>query len=180
MLIAYLVLLCDFFWEFSIFHFCRPLVDIYWHPLLRILQEIFFNQKHMLDIFWGICTTPPSKIKWSTPNHALSNSALKFRNALRCAYFGCLFSVMRGFTDYIWEGVRGILEFLIKRYKSCTNWRLELMQTNLLPFGCFRKSFIAHSTQLVFQCQMYNGWLLTLCSILPVPILYSDRKYMFS
>ena len=34
MLIAYLVLLCEFFWEFSIFRFCRPLVDIYWHPLL--------------------------------------------------------------------------------------------------------------------------------------------------
>ena len=29
MLIAYLVLLCEFFWEFSIFQFCRPLVDIY-------------------------------------------------------------------------------------------------------------------------------------------------------
>jgi hypothetical protein len=27
----------------------------------------FFNQKHMLDIFFGICSTPPSKIKWSTP-----------------------------------------------------------------------------------------------------------------
>ena len=35
MLIAYLVLLCEFFWEFSIFHFCRPLVHIYWHPLLN-------------------------------------------------------------------------------------------------------------------------------------------------
>ena len=35
MLIAYLVLLCEFFWEFSIFHFCRSLVDIYWHPLLK-------------------------------------------------------------------------------------------------------------------------------------------------
>ena len=34
MLIAYLVLLCEFFWEISIFQFCRPLVDIYWHPLL--------------------------------------------------------------------------------------------------------------------------------------------------
>ena len=106
---------------------------------------------------------------------------LKFRNALRCAYFGRLFSVMRSFTDICERaGVRGILEFLMKRYKLCTNWRLELMQTNLLPFGCFRKSLIAHSTQLVFQCQMYNGWLLTLCSILPVPILYSDRKYMLS
>ena len=39
MLIAYLVLLCEFFWEFSIFHFCRPLVDIYWHPLLQTLLE---------------------------------------------------------------------------------------------------------------------------------------------
>ena len=36
MLIAYLVLLCEFFWEFSFFHFCRPLVDIYWHPLLSM------------------------------------------------------------------------------------------------------------------------------------------------
>ena len=35
MLIAYLVLLCELFWEFSIFHFSRPLVDIYWHPLLK-------------------------------------------------------------------------------------------------------------------------------------------------
>ena len=26
--IAYLVLLCEFFGEFSIFHFCRPQVDI--------------------------------------------------------------------------------------------------------------------------------------------------------
>ena len=34
MLTAYLVLLYEFFREFSIFHFRRPLVDIYWHPLL--------------------------------------------------------------------------------------------------------------------------------------------------
>jgi hypothetical protein len=31
----------------------------------------------MLDIFFGICTTPPSKIKWSTPKsksmHASNN-----------------------------------------------------------------------------------------------------------
>ena len=31
MLTACLVLLSKFFWEFSIFHFCRPLVDICWH-----------------------------------------------------------------------------------------------------------------------------------------------------
>ena len=42
MLIAYLVLLCEFFWEFSIFHFCRPLVDIYWHPLLK-WEELSIN-----------------------------------------------------------------------------------------------------------------------------------------
>ena len=40
MLIAYLVLLCEFFWEFSIFHFCRPLVDIYCYPLLRIVWVV--------------------------------------------------------------------------------------------------------------------------------------------
>ena len=38
MLTAYRVLLCEFFWEFSIFRFCRPLVDIYWHPLLISFQ----------------------------------------------------------------------------------------------------------------------------------------------
>ena len=37
MLTAYLMLLCEFFWEFSIFHFCRPLVDIYWHPVLILV-----------------------------------------------------------------------------------------------------------------------------------------------
>ena len=43
MLIAYLVLLCEFIWEFSIFHSCRPLVDIYWHPLL---SRRFLNQNY--------------------------------------------------------------------------------------------------------------------------------------
>ena len=47
MLVAYLVLLCEFFWEFSIFHFCRPLVDIYWHPLLIVYislhSELLFS-----------------------------------------------------------------------------------------------------------------------------------------
>ena len=42
MLIAYLVLLCEFFGEFSIFHFCRYLVDIYWHPLLIVFLSFFF------------------------------------------------------------------------------------------------------------------------------------------
>jgi len=41
LLIADLVLLCEFFWEFSIFHFCRPLVDIYWHPLLMFHLKTF-------------------------------------------------------------------------------------------------------------------------------------------
>ena len=41
MLTAYLELLCEFFWEFAIFHFCRPLVDIYWHPLLMSLIPSF-------------------------------------------------------------------------------------------------------------------------------------------
>ena len=53
MLIAYLVLLCEFFWEFSIFQFCRPLVDIYWHPLLMPIFKIWKKQ-------FG----SPSMIKW--------------------------------------------------------------------------------------------------------------------
>ena len=43
MLIAYLVLLCEFFWEFSIFHFCRPLVDIYWHPHLKTKKALKYR-----------------------------------------------------------------------------------------------------------------------------------------
>ena len=43
MLIAYLVVLCEFFWEFSIFQFCRPLVDIYWHPLLKFRLQTWQN-----------------------------------------------------------------------------------------------------------------------------------------
>ena len=50
MLIAYLVLLCEFFWEFSIFHFCRPLVDIYWHPLLRWLSSWFLISKRNIQV----------------------------------------------------------------------------------------------------------------------------------
>ena len=37
------MLLCEFFWEFSIFGFCRPLVDIYWHPLLNPFNFPFFS-----------------------------------------------------------------------------------------------------------------------------------------
>ena len=43
------------------------------------------------------------------------------------------------------EEFRDILEFLLKGYKLCMHWRLGLMQTNLLLFGCFRKGFITHS-----------------------------------
>ena len=48
---------------------CHALIKAarFFFSFLRILQDIFFHQKHMLDIFGGICTTPPSKIKWSTP-----------------------------------------------------------------------------------------------------------------
>ena len=46
MLIAYLVLLCEFFLGFSIFHFFRPLVDIYWHPLLsKFLRRTVIHGK---------------------------------------------------------------------------------------------------------------------------------------
>ena len=59
MLITYLVLLCEFFWEFAIFHFCRPPVDIYWHPLLNlykffILCERKINQFAYIET--GLCT----------------------------------------------------------------------------------------------------------------------------
>ena len=39
------------------------------------------------------------------------------------------------------RGIRDILQFLQKGHKLCTNWRLDLMQTNVLLFGCFRKVF---------------------------------------
>ena len=36
----------------------------------------------------------------------------------------------------------GISINMIKVYNLCMHWRLDLMQTNLLLFGCFRKDFI--------------------------------------
>ena len=44
-LIAYLVLLCEFFEEFSIFHFCRPQVDVYWHPLLSTRRSWYYGRQ---------------------------------------------------------------------------------------------------------------------------------------
>ena len=44
MLIAYLVLLHELFWEFSIFQFCGRQVDIYGHLLLiTFLETCKFN-----------------------------------------------------------------------------------------------------------------------------------------
>ena len=58
MLTAYLVLLCEFFWEFSIFRFCRPLVDIYWHPLL--IHQLHTTRWQRYAIFSGNCSYPPT------------------------------------------------------------------------------------------------------------------------
>ena len=68
MLKAYLVLLCEFFWEFSFFHLCRPQVDIYWHPLLNVIvltvlflaektdKSYFFNTASLhFSNAWKIC-----------------------------------------------------------------------------------------------------------------------------
>ena len=49
MLIAYPGLLCEFFWEFSIFHFCRPQVYINWHPLLSAQSNLYdFSVRYIL------------------------------------------------------------------------------------------------------------------------------------
>ena len=58
MLIAYLVLLCEFFWGFSIFHICRPLVDIYWHPLLSFCKNRIFDRSRVKSFCIG------SKYTW--------------------------------------------------------------------------------------------------------------------
>ena len=59
--------------------------------------------------------------------------------------FGYLSSVVRSFTKIYKSQFRDIFESLEKRYKLCMNWRLDLMQTNLLPFVGFRKIFINRS-----------------------------------
>ena len=43
-----------------------------------------------------------------------------------------------------------------KGHKLCMNWRLDLMQTNLLLFGCFRKIFITHSFYKWPSYKLYN------------------------
>ena len=43
------------------------------------------------------------------------------------------------------RGIRDILQVLQKEFKLCMHWRLDLIQTNFLLFGRFRKGFITHS-----------------------------------
>ena len=61
------------------------LLDIF--SFLRILQDFFLTRSICSIFFGGICTAPPSKIKWSTPNfqagydtNLSSQSANKQRN----------------------------------------------------------------------------------------------------
>ena len=48
------------------------------------------------------------------------------------------------FHKNVFEEFQDISEFLQKGYTFCMNWRQDLMQTNLLLFGCFWKVFITH------------------------------------
>ena len=67
MLTAYLVLLCEFFWEFSIFHFCSPLFDIYWHlPLIRHCHLWLFLKKWWWFQYWELLRDQ----RRETPTHA--------------------------------------------------------------------------------------------------------------
>ena len=68
MLIAYLVLLCEFFWEFSIFQFCRPLVDIYWHPLLRCFNTVFQRLYRYFSIALKVVFSTSDRYKIFTSN----------------------------------------------------------------------------------------------------------------
>ena len=77
------------------------------------------------------------------------NSALTgifFGNTLRYRYFGCLL-----LCEVSQKSTRGISRYLgisTKGCELCMNRRLEVIQTNLLFFGCFRKVFITHSFSL--------------------------------
>ena len=71
-------------------------------------------------------------------NRILALIGIFFGNTLRYVYFGCLSSVVRrGISKYLWIFQKG--------YKLRMNWRLDLIQTNLLPFEGFRYVFINHS-----------------------------------
>ena len=67
-------------------------------------------------------------------NRILALIGIFFGNTLRYVYFGCLSSVVRrGISRYLWIFQKG--------YKLRMNWRLDLIQTNLLPFEGFRNVF---------------------------------------
>lgn len=53
-----------FFYCSSPVGFFKAVLDIF-VLLKNSARYFFFNQKHMFDIFWGICTSPLSKNKWS-------------------------------------------------------------------------------------------------------------------
>ena len=57
------------------------------------------------------------------------------------------------FHKNVYNEFQDISEFLQKGYTFCMNWRQDLMQTNLLLFGCFWKVFINH---LFFKWPLYT------------------------
>ena len=68
-------------------------------------------------------------------------------------YFGCLSSAVRSFTKLYTRNFKISLNFYKKVYTFCMNWRQDLMQTNLLLFGCFWKVVITH---LFFKSPLYT------------------------
>ena len=81
MLISYLVLLCEFFWELSIFHFCRPLVDIYWHPLLNWILNIKLNFLSDRWLHHFVATLPLTEVPpYLSRFLALVNSTIRCEN----------------------------------------------------------------------------------------------------
>ena len=57
------------------------------------------------------------------------------------------------FHKNLYQEFQDISEFLQKGYTFCMNWRQDLMQTNLLLFGCFWKVLITH---LFFKWPLYT------------------------
>ena len=137
---------------------------------LRILQEIFFNQKHMLNIFFGICTTPPSKIKWSTPYMQVSTFDLPLfpgyqgrENVSALMLPEQVDSFLNKFNSV--AGILGFLEWPLCNFRWCLPEKhvvrgyvaTVIWSFGTLPIGCWLKGF-ATSRNTVFNSNGVRSW----------------------
>ena len=96
-----------------------------------------------------------------------------FGNALHYVYFKCLSSVVRSFMKICPRNFELFLNLYKKSIKNCTNWKLDLMQTNLLNYFlilhqilhlCDPAISVFHLCWHIYNLLSDSPWIITLVS----------------